>query len=312
MRKTEVLRAALSQPGLIRVLGVYDGISALLGERHHFHALWASGLSISAAHGMPDASVLTMTEFWAASHLINRVSRLPVIADCDTGFGAIHNVIRMVREYEQSGIAAICIEDKEFPKRNSFVNGHRLADVDEFCAKIRAAKGTQSDPDFMVIARLESLIAGTGHDDALTRGGKYVEAGADAILVHSKATTPDEIWEFARHWHDEGQATPLIVLPTTYPSVTCRELETAGIRMVIYANHTVRAAIRAMDASLALLWAAESSEPIESTLASVGEVLALVGTDTVPLTEAQYQTEPHRDAAGHVASQDAHALHPRS
>jgi phosphoenolpyruvate phosphomutase len=283
------LRARLDQPGIVRVIGAYDGMSAILGERHGFDALWASGLAISAAHGVPDASILTMTELLAAAEGMNRVCGLPVIADCDTGFGGVNNIVHMVREYERAGIAAVCIEDKEFPKRNSFLDGgHLLADVHEFAAKVRAAKLAQVSPHFMVIARVESLVVGASIEDALARACVYRDAGADAILVHSKAQTAEEIGAFAAAWRAMSDC-PLVVVPTTYYAITCSDLLRAGVKVVIYANHSLRAAVQAMSDTLAAIREAGSTAPIEAAIGSVRAIFDLTGTGRIAETDAWFE-----------------------
>ena len=164
-----------------------------------FDGVWASGLEISASYGLPDANILTMSEYLERATEMNEATSLPVIADCDTGYGNVNNVIHMVEKYEKAGIAAICIEDKLFPKVNSFIEGRQdLADIEEFCGKIRAVKNTQKNPDFMVIARVEALIAGWGMKEALKRATAYAESGADAILIHSKKRDNKEILEFCK------------------------------------------------------------------------------------------------------------------
>lgn len=298
MRKTSALRQMMfGRPGLIRVAGANDGLSAILAERCGFDALWASGLAISASHGVPDTSILTMTDFLAAAAVMNEASGLPVIADCDTGFGGVNNVVRMVRQYERTGIAAVCIEDKNFPKRNSFLPGQVLADPHEFAARIAAAKRAQTDPDFMVIARLESLIANQGLENALFRGRLYSEAGADAILIHSKAKTFDEIRAFSARWHLEGPKKPLVVVPTTYYSVTRAELESCGIQMAIYANQALRAAITAMTQALGSIIAEGTSAPIEGQIAPLKHVFSLIGTDDADAMEQWYENELNKVAA---------------
>jgi phosphoenolpyruvate phosphomutase len=285
--KPAALRSLLEGADICRAVGVGDGLSAMLAEKHGFEAIWASGLSISAAHGLPDASILTMTEFLGAASMIDAATRLPIIADCDTGFGDVNVVMRMTREYERAGIAAVCIEDKQFPKRNSFTAHQELAPIDEFAMKIRAVKRSQIDPDFAVIARIESLIAGTGLDDALERGERYCEAGADAILIHSKATTAAEVLEFAEVWEQRGNPIPLVAVPTTYYGVSSHALADAGFAMVIYANHPLRAAVRAIDSVLQRISCGDSTEPIEQDLTPVKEVLTLIGMDAIAQTEAE-------------------------
>ncbi len=288
MRKTTMLRQLFSSPGCIKVIGVSDGITAKMGDQAGFDALWASGLAISASHCVPDASILTMSEFLSAASLIHKATKLPVIADCDTGFGEVNNVVRMVREYERSGIAAVCIEDKEFPKRNSFLENHRLANKHEFCGKIMAAKDAQLDPDFMIIARLESLIANAGMNDALDRAFAYSEAGADAILVHSKSTEPTEIKEFASIWKMKGGAKPLIVVPTTYYNIKCDELYNDGFKMVIYANQALRASVMATKEAFEEILRTGSTASIEGKISSVKEIFSLIGTDELNRIESWF------------------------
>ncbi|MDR7303527.1 isocitrate lyase/phosphoenolpyruvate mutase family protein [Haloactinomyces albus] len=227
------------------MLGVYDGLGSRLAEESGADALWASSLGISAADAVPDANIRTMTDFLAALRSIRSGSDLPVVADCDSGFGDVNNVAHMVTEYERAGASAVCIEDKMFPKRNSFSDNQKLCDPEEFAAKVRVAKQTQRDPGFMVRARLESLIAGAGMRDALARGKLYESAGADVILIHSKSAGPDEVLEFMKRFRDTGSTTPLAIVPTTYPQLTFDDSVAAGASVVVYANHDLRARIAA-------------------------------------------------------------------
>ncbi|WP_067475385.1 isocitrate lyase/phosphoenolpyruvate mutase family protein [Nocardia amamiensis] len=279
--KSAQLRKLLGGDRLARVVGVGDGLSALLASRHGFDALWGSGLSISAAHALPDASILTMTEFLQATAVIDAATPLPTIADCDTGFGDVNVVMRATREYERRGIAGICMEDKQFPKRNSFSRGQQLAPIAEFAQKIRAAKSVQVSPDFVVIARVESLIAETGMADALERGARYAQAGADALLIHSKSESPDEVLEFAARWHQQNDPLPLVAVPTTYYSASADELERGGFSMVIYANQSLRAVVRVVDDVFARLSRAASTAEMEEQLIPVVEVLDLIGMDSL-------------------------------
>jgi phosphoenolpyruvate phosphomutase len=272
--KAGLLRNLLEGERLVVAAGVNDGLSAKLAERHGFHALWASGLGISAAHAVPDASILSMAEFLQAAAIMNEACGLPVIADCDSGYGNIHNVQRMVDQYERAGIAGVCIEDQIFPKRNSLDQdgAQVLLPMDEFGIKIRAAKRAQASEDFVVIARVEALIADRGQEEAYQRASAYAEAGADVILIHSRKTHPGEIAEFASRWDLD---VPLAVVPTNYPSVTMGELEELGIRIVIYANQALRASVRASDDALRSIMDMQSSSGIEDRLASVEEIFEL-------------------------------------
>lgn len=277
----EALRRALTEERVLRVGGVHDGLSALVAERSGFDALWASGLGIAAAHGVADANILTMTEVRDAAAIITRATQLPVISDCDTGFGAVRNLRRMVTEFEDAGVAAICVEDKLYPKRNSFLPGQELIDRHEFAMKIRVVKENQRDPAMAMIARLESLIAGCGLEDALDRAALYIEAGADALVVHSKARTPDEVLEFARAWQAGGGRAPLIAIPTTYNRTTIDELAAGGISMVIHANQALRASLEAMERVSRQILEAGSSAPVEGEIAPLRSLFDLTGEEDV-------------------------------
>ena len=216
-----------------------------------------------------------MTENLNAASIMNEACSLPVISDCDTGYGNASNVTHMVKRYEAAGIAAVVIEDKVFPKVNSFVPGRQdLASIEEFMGKLDAAKYAQTNPDFMVFARIEALIAGWGIEEALRRAYAYAEAGADGLVVHSKGTTPDELYEFMSKW--QGKL-PVVAIPTTYYNVTVDEFAAHGIRMVIYANHGLRASIRAMDETFRKIKETGSTAAVESTLTSMKEVFELQG-----------------------------------
>lgn len=186
-----------------------------------------------------------MSEFLAAAVDINDACSLPVLADCDTGFGNSNNVMHMVRRYEAAGIAGVCIEDKKFPKVNSYVPGRQeLAPIGEFVGKIMSAKVAQVSKDFVVVARVEALIAGWGQEEAMKRAKAYADAGADMILMHSKADTDREVREFLGNWN---KRLPVVIVPTTYPETNFLELSEAGVKVVIYANHGLRAAVKAMN-----------------------------------------------------------------
>ncbi len=277
MTKAQQLRRRLAEPAVIRVAGAHDALSALVAEEVGFDSVWASSLAISAARGLPDMSLLSMTDYLHAASNINDVCGLPVIADCDTGFGNTLNVAYMVRQYEAAGIAAVCIEDKVFPKRNSFVETDQLLeDADVFARKIEIAKQTQRDDDFLVIARTEALIAGAGIGEALRRAHGYVDAGADAILMHSKSREPDEVVAFLDLW--QGRA-PVVVVPTTYYAWHVQDAAEAGVAVVIYANQALRAAVCSMRQALRQVLDAGSSVPIEKEIAPMADIFRLQRVD---------------------------------
>ncbi|MFC1590745.1 phosphoenolpyruvate mutase [Candidatus Omnitrophota bacterium] len=290
--KSKLLRELFLKKGLIRIVGAHDALGAKLAEKHGFHGVWSSGLEISTSHAVPDANILTMTEFLSAAGSMNDAVSLPIIADCDTGYGNSNNVIQMVRKYEAAGIAAVCIEDKHFPKVNSFIPGRQqLASVAEFVGKIMAAKNAQKTEEFMVIARVEALIAGWGMDEALKRAHAYADAGADAILIHSKAPDASEIAGFTGRWGDRA---PLVVVPTTYPSVTVKELECMGVKMVIYANQGIRAAISAMDNILPQILRDGTTSRVEKEIAPMSEVFEIQGMSRMKEEEAVYHLREDR------------------
>jgi phosphoenolpyruvate phosphomutase len=276
------LRLLLQSAPVTRVIGVHDGLSAILAERAGFEALWVSGLCVSTSRGVADAGLLTMSEFHDAAVGVRRATSLPVIADVDAGFGDVNVIKRMIVLYESAGINAVCIEDKQYPKRNSFVeDGHVLETPVEFCRKIAAAKSAQAGTDFMVIARLESLIAGTDMDDAVHRAAAYAEAGADALLIHSKRPTPHEIEQFCAHMRETKYRLPILAVPTTYCATSSRALAAMGVSAVIYANQAMRASVSAMVQMLNDLSREDSTVALEERITPVKELFALVEDETL-------------------------------
>ena len=273
--KRRRLRELLCRGAVGRAVGAHDGLTAKLVEEAGFEAIWVSSFELSACRGLPDANLVTMSEYLDVAENIDSCVTIPVIADCDTGFGGPLNVACAVRRYERRGIAAICVEDKMFPKINSYAAvNHELVSTKEFADKIAAAKAEQSSPDFVFIARTEALIAGLETAEALERAYAYAEVGADAILIHSKSTRPDQIFEFAAQW---DSSVPLVAVPTTYAGVDEKELTANGFGLVIYANHTLRAAVRAVREMLADLGRAGRAEAIDPQIAGMADIFALQG-----------------------------------
>ena len=274
MENSDLLHDLLNKKPILKVGGAFDAMSAKLIEINNFDAIWAGSFAISATHALPDASILTMTDFLNVSSNITESCKIPVIADCDTGFGGPSNVSHTVKKFESAGVAAICIEDKTFPKQNSLLkNGsHQLISEKEFVAKIIAAKEAKINKNFMIIARTEALIAETGMDDAITRASAYESAGADAILIHSKKTSPDEIFEFSKLWNGN---IPLVVVPTTYPTVSIDDLIKNNFKMIIYANQTLRAAYTAMNNVLKQLDNSKRISDIKQEISSMEDIFNL-------------------------------------
>jgi len=269
--QSKILREKFGNNSIIKVAGAFDALSAKLVEINGFDAVWASSFGISATHALPDAGIMTMTEFLNVSSSMVESCNIPIIADCDTGFGGPPNVSHMIKKYENAGIAGVSIEDKVFPKQNSLLENstQELLSEKDFVAKIIAAKNTRKDPDFMIIARTEALIAEKGMDEAIKRGNAYSEAGADAIIIHSKQKNPSEIFEFTERWKRQ---TPIIVIPTSYPTVTIKELTEHKVKMVIYANQSLRASFVAMSKTLEELTNAESGNEISINMSSMEDI----------------------------------------
>ena len=274
MQNADILHELIESKPILKVMGAFDSMSAKLVEINGFDAIWAGSFAISATHALPDASILTMTEFLNVSSNIVESCKIPVIADCDTGFGGPSNVSHTVKKFESAGVAAICIEDKTFPKQNSLLkNGKQeLISEKEFVAKILAAKEAKSNKNFMIIARTEALIAELGMNEALQRATAYQNAGADAILIHSKKETPDEIFEFSESW--KGKI-PLVVVPTTYPTVGIDELIKNKFKMTIYANQTLRVAYSAMNNMLREIKDCERISDIKQEMSSMEDIFEL-------------------------------------
>lgn len=286
-RRTTRLRRLLESPTLELMLEAHSGLSARIVEEAGMRAIWGSGLALSAQAGVRDANEMSWSQVVDAVELMADATSLPILLDGDTGYGNFNNVRRLVRKLEQRGIAGVCIEDKLFPKQNSFVHGERqaLADVDDFCGKLKAAKDTQRDADFCVVARVEALI--TGHDlgEALCRAEAYHRAGADAIVIHSKSRQPDQILAFMERW---GRRAPVVIIPTTYYSTPLEVFRSAGVSVVIWANHLIRAATQAMQQVARRIAEDGTVLDVEDRIAGVREILRLQGVDELEAAERKY------------------------
>ena len=272
------LRRMLQSPELEFLMEAHNGLSARIVREAGFKGIWASGLSISAQFGVRDNNEASWTQVVDMLEFMADASDLPILLDGDTGYGNFNNMRRLVRKLEQRGIAGVCIEDKQFPKTNSFLNGERqpLADIEEFAGKIAAGKDTQQDANFSIVARVEALIAGWGMDEALRRAEAYRRAGADAILIHSKLAKPDEIVTFAREW---ARRSPLVIVPTRYYSTPTAVFREAGISTVIWANHLVRAAASAMQSIAKDIFETQTLVNVEDRIVAVNEIFRLQDAD---------------------------------
>ena len=265
----------------------HNGLSAKIVEEAGFHGIWASGLSISAQFGVRDNNEASWTQVLDNLEFMSDATQIPILLDGDTGYGNFNNMQRLIRKLEQRQIAAVCIEDKLFPKTNSFLKGEAqpLADMDEFCGKIKAGKDAQSDPDFCIIARVEAFICGWGLAEAMRRAEAYHQAGADGILMHSALAVPDEILAFKREW---GDRCPVVIVPTKYYSTPTDVFRQHEISLVIWANHMLRAAIATMQSSARILKEQENLLSIEDKIVPVSEVFRLQGAADLQEAEKRY------------------------
>jgi phosphoenolpyruvate phosphomutase len=281
------LRQMLHSAELEFLMEAHNGLSARIVREAGFKGIWASGLSISAQFGVRDNNEASWTQVVDMLEFMADASDLPILLDGDTGYGNFNNMRRLVRKLEQRGIAGVCIEDKQFPKTNSFLNGERqpLADIEEFAGKIAAGKDTQQDANFSIVARVEALIAGWGMDEALRRAEAYRLAGADAILIHSKLSKPDEIVTFAKEW---ARRSPLVIVPTRYYSTPTEVFRKAGISTVIWANHLVRAAASSMQIVAKEIFESQTLVNVEDRIAPVNEIFRLQDADEYSAAERLY------------------------
>jgi len=281
-------RDILAKNGLVEAMAAHSPLSAMLAAEAGFDAIWASGFELSAMYGVPDVSVVSMTQHLDMTRAMVDRSGLPVVADIDTGFGNAINVLYAVEQYERAGAAAIVMEDKSFPKVTSLIAGGRqdMVRIEEFQGKIEAARSVRKDKDLVIVARTEALIAGLGQDEALKRARAYEAAGADMILVHSKQKTPEEIEAFVKAW--DGKA-PIALVPTAYPQMTvARVKELKKIGLLIWGNHAVRASVGAMRKTFAQIRKDGGIHTVESQIPSVDEIFDLQGMAKVKADEKKF------------------------
>ena len=289
------LKALLKTEKTVRVLEAHNGLSGIIANNiqiegesegktvtREFDAIWESSLTDSASKGHPDIEVVTFDSRLQTINEILAVTNKPMIVDGDTG-GDVNAFEYTVSKLERAGVSAIIIEDKVFPKRNSLEAGvqQNLEDPETFAQKIRRGKEIQNTEDFMVIARLESLIAGKSMDDAVDRAKIYLRAGVDGIMIHSKSKSSDEIFEFAQHYKkivaQSNLNKTLVCVPTTYNQTTEKELASAGFQIIIYANHLLRSAYKAMMETAQTILRDQRSFETDPLCSTVGEIFKTVG-----------------------------------
>src|SRR5579872_7352570 len=285
---TNPLKDNIAARDIVTLMSAHNPLSARLAEEAGFDGIWASGFELSAAYGVPDASLLSMTQHLDMTRAICEQVAVPVVAVLVTSYGNAINVLHVVGAYARAGAAAVVIEDKTFPKDTSLLAGGRqeLIRVAEFQGKIEAAVAAGKAHDLLVIARTEALIADLGLDEALRRGRAYAEAGADVVLIHSKKKTPDEIVAFTERW--DGRV-PLVIVPTAYPDLTEAKVRALGkIAVVIYANHAIRAAVTAMRKAFAEIKRDGGIDKVDKEIASVEDIFALQRVGAMKAAEKKY------------------------
>lgn len=285
--KTLALRKILQSSELDFVMEAHNGLSAKIVEQTGFKGIWASGLCIAAQWGVRDANEASWTQVLEMVDFMTDSTAIPILVDVDTGYGNFNNARRLVKKLEQIGVAGACVEDKYFPKKNSFVQGRPqpLADITEFCLKLQAMRDTAQDPNFNIVARVEALIAGWGMDEALLRANAYVDAGADAILIHSKQSTVCEIAEFTKKWHNRA---PLVVVPTKYYRTSADEFRKIGISLVIWANQNLRSAIQAMQQTSKQIFEEQTLGNVEHKITGMKEIFTLQNQQELLQAEEKY------------------------
>ena len=281
------LKKLIKIRGLVKALEVHSGLTGLIAEKtvvehdgqiDQFDAMWISSLCDSTAKGKPDIELVDMTSRFRTIDDVMEVTTKPIVFDGDTG-GLIEHFVYTVRSLERMGVSAIIIEDKTGLKKNSLFGNEveqTQDSIEHFCEKISAGKKVQLTDDFMIIARIESLILEKGVDDALLRARAYVSAGADGIMIHSRKSNPDEIFEFCDKFRMENKETPIVVVPTSYNATTETELAEHGINLVIYANQLTRSAFPAMQQTAADILKYHRAKEVDDRLLPIKDIITLI------------------------------------
>jgi len=281
------LRRLIKAKPIVRILEAHNGLSGLLAEeafvkeegiKREFDGMWESSLTDSASKGKPDTSTVDISSRVATIDQIMEVTTKPMIVDADNG-GLTEHFLYTVRTLERQGVSAVIIEDKIGPKRNSLFGTEVTQTQDtkeDFADKIAQGKRAQVTKDFMIIARIESLILEVGMHDARERANTYVGAGVDGIMIHSRQKSPSEILEFCTWFRAKYPSIPLVVVPSSYNSITEEELADAGVNIVIYANHMLRSAFPAMKNTAESILKHHRSKEASENLLSIKEVISLI------------------------------------
>lgn len=284
------LKRLISMKGCINAIEAHSGITGLIAEKttvlqdgktYQFDAMWVSSLCDSTAKGKPDIELVDMSSRFRTIDDIMEVTTKPIIFDGDTG-GLTEHFVYTVKSLERMGVSMIIIEDKTGLKKNSLFGTEveQTQDtIENFSAKIRAGKMAQKTKDFMIVARIESLILERGMEDALTRAFAFVEAGADGIMIHSRRKEPDEIFEFVEKFRAKDSSTPIVVVPTSFNTVTEEEFKKRGVNVVIYANQLTRSGFPAMKKTAETILQNHRAKEADDMCMSIKEILTLIPED---------------------------------
>ena len=286
-KKTTQLKRMVQRQELAFLMEAHNGLSAKVAEEAGFEGIWGSGLSISAALGVRDHNEASWTQVLEVAEFMSDATTVPMLLDGDTGYGDFNTMQRVVRKLEQRGVAGVCIEDKIFPKTNSFIRGaaQPLAAIDEFAGKIKAGKDAQVDDDFVIVARVEAFIAGWGIEEAMKRAEAYRLAGADAILMHSALRSPVEILAFLKEW---GNRLPVVIVPTKYYQTPTEVFRDAGVSVVIWANHLMRSSLAAMQSTAKTIFSEQTLLNVEEKVAPLADVFRIQGENELEQAEKRY------------------------
>ncbi len=284
------LKRLISMKGCINAIEAHSGITGLIAEKttvlqdgktYQFDAMWVSSLCDSTAKGKPDIELVDMSSRFRTIDDIMEVTTKPIIFDGDTG-GLTEHFVYTVKSLERMGVSMIIIEDKTGLKKNSLFGtevDQTQDTIENFSAKIRAGKMAQKTKDFMIVARIESLILERGMEDALTRAFAFVEAGADGIMIHSRRKEPDEIFEFVEKFRAKDSSTPIVVVPTSFNTVTEEEFKKRGVNVVIYANQLTRSGFPAMKKTAETILQNHRAKEADDMCMSIKEILTLIPED---------------------------------
>jgi phosphoenolpyruvate phosphomutase len=287
MKKTTQLRRLITSDRLEFIMEAHNGLSAKIVEETGFKGIWGSGLSISASLGVRDNNEASWTQVLDVVEFMSDATTVPILLDGDTGYGNFNNMRRLVKKLEQRGIGGVCIEDKIFPKTNSFLRGEvqPLADIEEFSGKIKAGKDSQSDEDFVIVARVEAFIAGWGLKEALLRAEAYRQAGADAVLIHSKLNNSSEIFTFLQEW---DHRLPVVLVPTKYYTTPTEDFRRHHVSLLIWANHNIRGAVAKMQEISRQIFLDQNLLNVEDRIVPVKEIFRLQDDQEIAEAEKRY------------------------